>query len=80
MQSCWPRAQAGTSRPLEDLIAKSGCKYGQKRASNQLIRIDGKIMMVAMVAMVAMMVAMMVNTQHPMYREDMGERAATFGR
>tara|TARA_R110000787_G_scaffold150544_6_gene264456 strand:+ start:783 stop:890 length:108 start_codon:yes stop_codon:yes gene_type:complete len=35
-----------------------------------LIRIDGKIMMVAM----------MVNTQHLMYREDMGERAATFGR
>lgn len=45
-----------TIRPLDDLVAK----YGQNLKPNQLIRIDGKIMAVAM----------MVNTQHLMYRKD----------
>ncbi len=51
-----PLLNAGTIRPLDDLVAK----YGQNLAPNQLIRVDGKIMAVAM----------MVNTQHLMYRED----------
>ena len=51
-----PLLNAGTIRPLDDLVAK----YGQNLAPNQLIKIDGKIMAVAM----------MVNTQHLMYRED----------
>ena len=51
-----PLLNAGTIRPLDDLVAK----YGQNLSPNQLIRIDGKIMAVAM----------MVNTQHLMYRED----------
>ncbi|WP_299281256.1 extracellular solute-binding protein [uncultured Tateyamaria sp.] len=51
-----PLLNAGTIRPLDDLVAK----YGQNLAPNQLIKVDGKIMAVAM----------MVNTQHLMYRED----------
>lgn len=43
-------------RPLDDLVEK----YGQNLTPNQLIKIDGK----------TMAVAMMVNTQHLMYRED----------
>ncbi|MEM7520829.1 MAG: extracellular solute-binding protein [Pseudomonadota bacterium] len=51
-----PLLNAGTIRPLDDLVAK----YGQNLQPNQLIRIDGKIMAIAM----------MVNTQHMMYRKD----------
>jgi len=51
-----PLLNEGTVRPLDDLVAK----YGQKLTPNQLIKIDGKVMAVAM----------MVNTQHLMYRED----------
>jgi ABC-type glycerol-3-phosphate transport system substrate-binding protein len=51
-----PLLNAGTIRPLDDLVAK----YGQNLSPNQLIRIDGKIMAIAM----------MVNAQHLMYRED----------
>ncbi len=51
-----PLVNAGTIRPLDDLVAK----YGKDLTPNQLIRIDGKIMAVAM----------MVNAQHFMYRED----------
>ncbi len=51
-----PLLNAGTIRPLDDLVAK----YGQNLSPNQLIRVDGKIMAIAM----------MVNTQHLMYRSD----------
>lgn len=51
-----PLINAGTIRPLDDLVAK----YGQNLTPNQLIRINGEIMAVAM----------MVNTQHLMYRSD----------
>ncbi|MGJ8558562.1 MAG: ABC transporter substrate-binding protein, partial [Sulfitobacter geojensis] len=51
-----PLLNAETIRSLDDLVAK----YGANLTPNQLIRIDGKIMAVAM----------MVNTQHLMYRED----------
>lgn len=51
-----PLLNAGTIRPLDDLVAK----YGAHLSPNQLIKVDGKIMAVAM----------MVNTQHLMYRED----------
>ena len=51
-----PLLNAGTIRPLDDLIEK----YGQDLQPNQLIKIDGQ----------TMAVAMMVNTQHLMYRED----------
>ena len=51
-----PLLNAGTIRPLDDLVAK----YGENLSPNQLIRVDGKIMAVAM----------MVNTQHLMYRSD----------
>ena len=51
-----PLLNAGTIRPLDDLVAK----YGQNLTPNQLIRIDGQIMAIAM----------MVNTQHLMYRAD----------
>lgn len=51
-----PLLNEGTVRPLDDLVAM----YGQDLSPNQLIRIDGQIMAVAM----------MVNTQHLMYRED----------
>ena len=52
-----PLLNAGTIRPLDDLVAK----YGKNLSPNQLIKIDGKIMAVAM----------MVNAQHLMYREDL---------
>ncbi|GFE51301.1 sugar ABC transporter substrate-binding protein [Roseobacter cerasinus] len=51
-----PLLNAGTIRPLDDLVEK----YGQTLKPNQLIRINGQIMAVAM----------MVNTQHLMYRSD----------
>ncbi len=51
-----PLLNAGTIRPLDDLIEK----YGAGLAPNQLIKIDGQ----------TMAVAMMVNTQHLMYRSD----------
>lgn len=51
-----PLLNEGTIRPLDDLVAA----YGQDLSPNQLIRIDGQIMAVAM----------MVNTQHLMYRHD----------
>lgn len=51
-----PLLNAGTIRPLDDLVAK----YGQNLTPNQLIRVNGEIMAVAM----------MVNTQHLMYRSD----------
>lgn len=51
-----PLLNAGTIRPLDDLVAK----YGQNLSPNQLIKVDGK----------TMAIAMMVNTQHLMYRED----------
>lgn len=51
-----PLLNAGTIRPLDDLIAE----YGQQLTPNQLIQIDGQ----------TMAVAMMVNTQHLMYRSD----------
>ncbi|MEM6306229.1 MAG: extracellular solute-binding protein, partial [Pseudomonadota bacterium] len=54
-----PLLNAGTIRPLDDLVEK----YGQNLQPNQLIRIDGKIMAIAM----------MVNTQHLMYRTDILE-------
>ena len=51
-----PLLNEGTIRPLDDLVAK----YGQNLSPNQLIRVDGQIMAIAM----------MVNTQHIMYRSD----------
>lgn len=51
-----PLLNEGTIRPLDDLIEK----YGQNLTPNQLIRVDGQVMAVAM----------MVNTQHMMYRSD----------
>ncbi|QFS83231.1 Bacterial extracellular solute-binding protein [Roseivivax sp. THAF40] len=54
-----PLVQAGTIRPLDDLVAQ----YGQDLTENQLIRVDGQIMAIAM----------MVNAQHIMYRSDIFE-------
>ena len=51
-----PLLNAGTIRPLNDLVEK----YGQQLKPNQLITVDGDIMAIAM----------MVNNQHLMYRED----------
>ncbi|MEM7710606.1 MAG: extracellular solute-binding protein, partial [Pseudomonadota bacterium] len=51
-----PLLNAGTIRPLDDLVEK----YGQNLSDNQLIRVNGDIVAIAM----------MVNTQHLMYRED----------
>ncbi len=51
-----PLLNEGTIRPLDDLVAK----YGANLKPNQLIKVDGK----------TMAVAMMVNTQHLMYRKD----------
>ncbi len=51
-----PLVNAGTIRPLDDLVAK----YGQNLQPNQLIKMDGKVMAIAM----------MVNTQHLMFRRD----------
>ena len=54
-----PLLNAGTIRPLDELIAE----HGGGLAPNQLIKIDGQ----------TMAVAMMVNTQHLMYRQDVFE-------
>ncbi len=54
-----PLLNAGSIRPLDDLVAK----YGQNLTPNQLIKVDGKVMAVAM----------MVNAQHMMYRADILE-------
>ena len=51
-----PLLNAGTIRPLNDLVEQ----YGQNLSPNQLITINGDIMAIAM----------MVNNQHLMYRED----------
>jgi len=51
-----PLFNEGIIRPLDDLVAE----YGQQLTSQQLIRVDDKIMAIAM----------MVNAQHLMYRED----------
>ncbi|MDV7143405.1 extracellular solute-binding protein [Tropicimonas sp. TH_r6] len=51
-----PLLNAGTIRPLDDLVEK----YGAALTPNQLIKIDGKVMAVAM----------QVNAQHLMYRAD----------
>ena len=51
-----PLLNAGTIRPLDDLIAQ----YGQQLSPNQLIKVDGT----------TYAVAMMVNAQHLMYRSD----------
>ena len=51
-----PLMNQGTIRPIDDLVEK----HGQHLRPNQLIRIDGQ----------TMAVAMMVNTQHLMYRDD----------
>lgn len=51
-----PLLNAGSIRPLDDLVAK----YGQNLTPNQLIKVDGQ----------TMAIAMMVNAQHLMYRED----------
>ncbi|TCD15109.1 ABC transporter substrate-binding protein [Oricola cellulosilytica] len=51
-----PLLNEGLIRPLDDLIAE----HGQGLSENQMIKIDGK----------TMAVAMMVNTQHLMYRKD----------
>jgi ABC-type glycerol-3-phosphate transport system substrate-binding protein len=51
-----PLLNQGTIRPLDDLIAM----HGSHLTPNQLIQIDGQ----------TMAVAMMVNTQHLMYRSD----------
>lgn len=54
-----PLLNAGTIRPLDDLVAR----FGGHLSENQLIRIDGRIMAIAM----------MVNNQHLMYRQDILE-------
>ena len=51
-----PLVNESVIRPLDDLVAK----YGQQLKPNQFIKIDGK----------TVAIAMMVNTQHLQYRED----------
>ena len=51
-----PLLNAGTIRPLDDLVAK----YGSQLKPSQLIKVNGQIMAIAV----------MVNNQHLMYRED----------
>ena len=51
-----PLLNAGTIRPLDDLVAK----YGSHLKPSQLIKVNGKIMAIAM----------QVNNQHLMYRAD----------
>ena len=51
-----PLLNAGTIRPLDDLVAK----YGSQLKPSQLIKVNGEIMAIAM----------MVNNQHLMYRKD----------
>ncbi len=55
-----PLLNEKTIRPLDDLVAK----YGQDLSPNQLIKVDGKIMAIAM----------MINTQHLIYRQDILEQ------
>lgn len=52
-----PLVNAGTIRPLDELVAK----YGQHLTPNQLVRVDGRIMAIAM----------MVNAQHLVFRSDL---------
>lgn len=59
-ESIVPLLNNGLIRPLDELVAK----YGQNLSPNQLIKIDGKIMAIAM----------MINTQHLMYRADILEQ------
>ncbi len=54
-----PLLNAGTIRPLDDLLEA----HGDGLSPNQLVRIDGQVMAIAM----------MVNTQHFMYRSDIFE-------
>jgi len=54
-----PLLNEGTIRPLDDLVEM----YGENLRPNQLIQINGQ----------TMAVAMMVNTQHLMYRQDVFE-------
>ncbi|MGC1260011.1 MAG: extracellular solute-binding protein [Jannaschia helgolandensis] len=54
-----PLLNEGTIRPLDDLVAK----YGENLSPNQLIRVNGEVIAIAM----------MVNTQHLMYRKDIFE-------
>ncbi|MFT2109706.1 ABC transporter substrate-binding protein [Marinomonas sp. 2405UD68-3] len=51
-----PLLNNGLLRPLDDLVVK----YGKNLNANQFIQIDGK----------TMAIAMMINTQHFMYRKD----------
>ncbi|MEO1105037.1 MAG: extracellular solute-binding protein, partial [Pseudomonadota bacterium] len=51
-----PLINEGTIRPLDEYVEK----YGQNLRPNQVIRMDGNVMAIAM----------MVNTQHLMYRKD----------
>ena len=51
-----PLLNAGTIRPLDDLVAK----YGSQLKPSQLIKVNGQIMAIAV----------MVNNQHLMYRKD----------
>jgi ABC-type glycerol-3-phosphate transport system substrate-binding protein len=51
-----PLLNAGTIRPLDDLVSK----YGSHLKPSQLIKVNGKVMAIAM----------MVNNQHLMYRTD----------
>ncbi|WP_412066322.1 ABC transporter substrate-binding protein [Rhizobium sp. SYY.PMSO] len=55
-----PVLQEGLIRPLDSLVAK----YGQNLNPNQLIKVDGKIVAIAM----------MVNTQHLVFRKDILEQ------
>lgn len=55
-----PLLNEKTIRPLDELVAK----YGQNLSPNQLIKVDGKIMAIAM----------MINTQHLVYRQDILEQ------
>jgi ABC-type glycerol-3-phosphate transport system substrate-binding protein len=57
--SITPLMNDGSIRPLDDLVAK----YGQNLNPNQLIKVDGQ----------TMAIAMMVNTQHLLYRKDILE-------
>lgn len=54
--SIQPLLAAGVLRPLDDLVEK----HGQALTANQLVRYGGRVMAIAM----------MVNTQHVFYRED----------
>ena len=51
-----PLLNDGTIRPLDDLVEK----YGAQLRPNQLIKLEGQ----------TMAIAMMINTQHLMYRDD----------